>query len=614
MLEKITPEGDNMNDIKDIIEEVKSRCDIVSTISQYIELKSSGVNYKGLCPFHGEKTPSFYVNESKQIYKCFGCGEGGDVINFVMKMENLDFIDAVKVLAQKYGIEINTNMDEESKKKLEKIKKFQDIHTEAARFYFSNLHTKKNSGYAYLRSRGLDEKIIKKFGLGYSLASWNSLMEYLTSKGYSNKELIECGLLAHKKESNKIYDKFRNRVMFPIFDYRGNVIGFGGRVLDDSLPKYLNSPDTITFNKRYNLYGLNFSRKEIKNKTLILVEGYMDLISLYQYGIKNVVATLGTALTKEQGMLIKRYADNVIISYDSDEAGIKATLRAIEILSDIDINVKVLNLKDCKDPDEFIRKYGVKGYQEAIDESINQIIFRINNLKKQFNLNKDEDKVKFAKEASKIIKKVKSPVEIDYYTKYLSDLIQISIDSIKREIYGKSYNKTENNKYKKSKYIKKDEVVIEKPKIITNGEKFVEKNLIKLIIEDKKLRDIIVLKVNDNDFLLDESKEILNWIIKNQELDKITIDKIKSLNISEEYIKDIENISLSNMSLNNVKGVDDIIKNVKKNTLNEKMNRLLKEQKEIEQNKNNSDTKEVDGKIMEIALKIVEIRRMLQKL
>ena len=614
MLEKITPEGDNMNDIKDIIEEVKSRCDIVSTISQYIELKSSGVNYKGLCPFHGEKTPSFYVNESKQIYKCFGCGEGGDVINFVMKMENLDFIDAVKVLAQKYGIEINTNMDEESKKKLEKIKKFQDIHTEAARFYFSNLHTKKNSGYAYLRSRGLDEKIIKKFGLGYSLASWNSLMEYLTSKGYSNKELIECGLLAHKKESNKIYDKFRNRVMFPIFDYRGNVIGFGGRVLDDSLPKYLNSPDTITFNKRYNLYGLNFSRKEIKNKTLILVEGYMDLISLYQYGIKNVVATLGTALTKEQGMLIKRYADNVIISYDSDEAGIKATLRAIEILSDIDINVKVLNLKDCKDPDEFIRKYGVKGYQEAIDESINQIIFRINNLKKQFNLNKDEDKVKFAKEASKIIKKVKSPVEIDYYTKYLSNLIQISTDSIKREIYGKSYNKTENNKYKKSKYIKKDEVVIEKPKIITNGEKFVEKNLIKLIIEDKKLRDIIVLKVNDNDFLLDESKEILNWIIKNQELDKITIDKIKSLNISEEYIKDIENISLSNMSLNNVKGVDDIIKNVKKNTLNEKMNRLLKEQKEIEQNKNNSDTKEVDGKIMEIALKIVEIRRMLQKL
>ena len=318
MLEKITPEGDNMNDIKDIIEEVKSRCDIVSTISQYIELKSSGINYKGLCPFHGEKTPSFYVNESKQIYKCFGCGEGGDVINFVMKMENLDFIDAVKVLAQKYGIEINTNMDEESKKKLEKIKKFQDIHTEAARFYFSNLHTKKNSGYAYLRSRGLDNKIIKKFGLGYSLASWNSLMDYLTSKGYSNKDLIECGLLAHKKESNKIYDKFRNRVMFPIFDYRGNVIGFGGRVLDDSLPKYLNSPDTITFNKRYNLYGLNFSRKEIKNKTLILVEGYMDLISLYQYGIKNVVATLGTALTKEQGMLIKRYADNVIISYDSD--------------------------------------------------------------------------------------------------------------------------------------------------------------------------------------------------------------------------------------------------------------------------------------------------------
>ncbi|MGL5348408.1 MAG: DNA primase [Peptostreptococcaceae bacterium] len=612
-----------MNDIKEIIEEVKSRCDIASTISEYMNIKPSGSNYKGLCPFHGEKTPSFYINTSKQIYKCFGCGEGGDVINFVMKMENLDFIDAVKLLANKHGIEINTNMDENTKQRMEKAKKFQDMHVEAARFYFSNLLKEKNLGYEYLRKRGLDDKIIKKFGLGYSHNSWDALKDYLMSRGYAKQDLIECGLFGYKSETDKIYDKFRNRVMFPIFDYRGNVIGFGGRVLDDSLPKYLNSPDTLIFNKRQNLYGLNFARKEIKDRTVVLVEGYMDLISLYQYDIKNVVATLGTALTEQQGNLIKRYADTAIISYDSDEAGIKATLRAIEILMKIGISAKILNLKDCKDPDEFIRKYGVLDYKKAMETSIHSIKYRIDILKRNFNIEKDEEKIKFAKEASKLIKEIKSPVEIDYYTKYLSNLIDISVESIKREVYGKSYSKYSENKYQSNKYTnskynnnlnKKDEKALEKPKTIKHGKQFVEENLIKIMLEDKKLRDIILLKVSEEDFLSNSSKEILNYIIKNQDLDKITIDKIKSLNISEKYIGDLERISLQGMNLENVKSIDEIVKNIKKNSLNEKINRLLDEQKEIENNKNSKDTKEVDVKIMEIALKIVELRRQLQRL
>ena len=612
-----------MNDIKEVIEDVKSRCDIVSTISQYLSVKPSGSNYKGLCPFHGEKTPSFYINTSKQIYKCFGCGEGGDVINFVMKMENLDFIDAVKLLASRYGIEINTNMDEDTKLRIEKSKKYQDIHTEAARFYFTNLIKEKNPGYQYLRTRGLDDKIIKKFGLGYSLNSWNTLRDYLLSKGYEKKDLIECGLFGYKSETDTIYDKFRNRVMFPIFDYRGNVIGFGGRVLDDSLPKYLNSPDSLIFNKRLNLYGLNFARKEIKDRTVILVEGYMDLISLYQYDIKNVVATLGTALTEQQGQLIKRYADTAIISYDSDDAGVKATLRGIDILTKLGISVRVLNLKDCKDPDEFIRKYGVLEYKNAIESSTHYIKYKIDILKRSFNMQNDEEKVKFAKEASKIIKELKSPVEIDYYTKYLSSQIDISVDSIKREVYGKSYNNYSTNKYSNNKninnrytnsFVKKDEKALEKPKTIVNGRQFVEENLIKIMLEDKKLRDIILLKVNEEDFLSNASKEILIYIIKNQELDKITIDKIKSLNIAEEYLKDLESISLDNINLANVKGIDEIVKNVKKNSLNEKINRLLEEQKEIEKYKNTKDAKEVDIKIMEIALKIVELRRNLQNL
>ena len=603
-----------MNDIKDIVEEVKNRCDIANVISEYMPIKQSGSNYKGLCPFHGEKTPSFHISSSKQIYKCFGCGEGGDVINFVMKMENLDFIDAVKLLANKYGIEINTNMNEEDKLRMEKSKKYQDIHLEAARFYFANLLKGKNPGYDYLRKRGLDDKTIKKFGLGYSQKSWNELMDYLLSKGYDKQDLVQCGLVNHKAEGNKYYDRFRNRVMFPIFDYRGNVIGFGGRVLDDSLPKYLNSPDSLIFNKRYNLYGLNFSRKNIVDRTIILVEGYMDLISLFQYGVRNVVATLGTALTEQQGNLIKRYADTAIISYDSDEAGIKATLRAIEILSKIGINVKVINLKDCKDPDEFVRKYGLEEYKKAIGDSTHYIKFRIDHLRKSFNLEKDEERVKFAKEASKIIKELKSPVEVDYYTNYIAKQINISTESMKKEVYGKDYNKVynkQNNKY----VTKKVEKVIEKPKAIKKGKELVEETLIKLLLENKKIREITLLKVEESDFLLNESKEILNYIIKNRDLDKITIDKIKSLNISEEYLKDLEIISLDSIDMNDIKSIDEIVKNLKKNNLQEQMNILLQEQKNIElQKQNKVDLKEVDVKVMEIALKIVEIRKMLQSL
>ncbi|MEF9991402.1 MAG: DNA primase [Romboutsia sp.] len=610
-----------MNDIKDVIEEVKNRCDIVNVISEYIKVTPSGANYKGLCPFHGEKTPSFYINTSKQIYKCFGCQEGGDVINFVMKIENLEFMDAVKLLSNKCGIEINTNIDEESRLKMEKSKKFQDIHVEAARFYFSNLSGTKNIGYEYLRKRGLDDKTIKKFGLGYSTNSWNGLLDNLLSKGYTKEDLVECGLIAYFKDGQKCYDKFRNRVMFPIFDYRGNIIGFGGRVLDDSLPKYLNSPDTLIFNKRQNLYGLNFARKNITNRTIILVEGYMDLISLYQYDVKNVVATLGTALTEQQGNLIKRYADTAIISYDSDDAGIKATLRAIEILDKLGMNIKVLNLKESKDPDEFIRKYGLEEFKKAMDVSVNYINYKIDNLKKSFNLQKDEDRVEFAKEASNIIKQIKSPVEVDYYTKYLSSQIDISIESIKQEVYGKNYNKVYNDrKYndKSSKYNqynnKKAYKSIDKPKMITRGKQFVEETLIKIMLNDKTLRETILLKLDKSDFLLNESKEILKYIIKNQELDKIIIDKTKNLDISEEYLKDLESISLDSLNLRNIKSIDEIVKNVKKNRLQEQINILLEEQKIVEKNKNDKDAKEVDVKVMEIALRIVQIRKILQSL
>ena len=607
-----------MNDIRDVIEEVKSRCDIVDVISDYIKVQNSGANYKGLCPFHGEKTPSFYINSQKQIYKCFGCGEGGDVINFVMKMENLEFMDAVKLLARRCGVEVNTNMDEQSKLKMEKIKKFQDIHTEAARYYFSTLLSGKNYGYEYLRKRGLDDKTIKKFGLGFAKKgerSWTELMEYLMSKGYDKETLVECGLVTYKKEKDKYFDRFVNRVMFPIFDYRGNVIGFGGRVLDDSLPKYLNSPDTLIFNKKFNLYGLNFARKSIVDRTIILVEGYMDLISIYQYGIKNVCATLGTALTVEQGNLLKRYADTVIISYDSDDAGVKATLRAIDILVSVGINVKVLNLKDSKDPDEFIRKYGLEEYQKSIKSSIHYIKYKINKCKDRYSMSNDEERLKFVKESISIIKTLKSAVDIDYYVEYLSKESNISIDSLKKEIYGKNYKSSYNPTYNKNKFVKKDEKALEKPSIASNGNELTEKTLLKLIIENSDFRKIAILKLNCNDFIFKENKEIINFIIKNEDFDKITIDKLKDLNLSEEYLKGLFDISLENINLNDNKSLDEIIRKIKRNKLQHDIDVLLKEQRDLESHRNddNKDAKEVDVKVMEIALKIVELRRILQK-
>ena len=602
--------------MRDLIDEVKSRCDIVNVISQYIHLKQSGSNFSGLCPFHSEKTGSFHVNQSKQIYKCFGCGEGGDVINFVMKMENIDFIEAVKILAEKNGIEFKTNLSEEDKAKMEKIKIIQDIHLKAARFYFTNLINNKNAGYDYLKRRGLSDKIIKKFGLGYSLYSWNSLMDYLLSIGYEKKDLVLSGLVTHKESDNKYYDRFRNRVMFPIFDYRGNVIGFGGRVLDDSLPKYLNSPDTLLFNKRYNLYGLNYAKKSIVNDSLILVEGYMDLISLYEYGIENVVATLGTALTNEQGKLIKRYATTAIISYDSDNAGVKATRRALDILKNQNINIKILNLKDCKDPDDFIKKYKKEGFLKAIDEAISHIQFQINILKSKFDFNKDDHLIKFAKDAALIIKSLSSPVEKDYQIKYVSKEYNISFDALKEEVYGKTYNNINKNYKKTSKFEQKP---IEKIKNIKNGEKFVEETFIKLLLNNKELRQIALLKIKETDFLINDSKEIFNLIIKNKELDKITIDKIKSLNISEEYLNDLDNISLNSINNYNSKNVDEIIRSVKRNKLHKEVNELLNQQKNLEISLNDNaidkDTvKEVEIEIMNISLKILDIQKSLKSL
>lgn len=609
-----------MNDMKEIIEEIKARCDIASIIGEYIKIQPSGQNYKALCPFHVEKTPSFHISTSKQVYKCFGCGEGGDVINFVMKMENLDFMDAVRMLASKCGIDINFNIDEDTKMKLELSKKYQDIHTEAARFYLTNLLKTRNKGYEYLRKRGLDDKTIKRFGLGYSPDSWNSLMEYLiNNKNYTENDLIECGLIGKSTKTGKYYDKFRNRVMFPIFDYRGNVIGFGGRVLDDSLPKYLNSPDTQIFNKRHNLYGLNFARKNLTTRTVILVEGYMDLISLYQYGIQIAVATLGTALTSQQANLIKRYADNVIISYDSDEPGVKASIRAIDILAEAGLSVKVLDLKDAKDPDEYVRRYGTEGYKIAIKNAVPRIKFKIDKLKSTFDLSKDENKIKFAKNAVEIIKRIKSPVEIDYYIKYLSNIVQLDEDAVKREIYGKSYYTKNNFNGKSNKFDRNEKKInIEKLDVIKNGKEITEITLIKIIMYLPNIREKILLKIDEEDFLLEDSKKIIKYIDKIDSEEIIKLDKLD--NIDKKYMEELQKVSLDVIDTNNFNEIEETIKIVKRNSLKNKIDDLRKRQSELETNRKQMDVsdekriKELDVEIMNIALQTVDLNKRLRSL
>ena len=610
----------NMNDMKEIIEEIKARCDIASVIGDYIKIQPSGQNYKALCPFHVEKTPSFHISTAKQVYKCFGCGEGGDVINFVMKMENLDFMDAVRLLANRCGIDINFNIDEETKQKIELSKKYQDIHTEAARFYFSNLVKSKNRGYDYLRNRGLDDKTIKRFGLGYSQDSWNSLMDYLIEeKGYSQEELLECGLIGKSTKTDKYYDKFRNRVMFPIFDYRGNVIGFGGRVLDDSLPKYLNSPDTLIFNKRHNLYGLNFARKNLSSRTVILVEGYMDLISLYQYGIQIAVATLGTALTSQQARLIKRYADNVIISYDSDGPGTKASLRAIDILVEAGLSVKVLDLKDAKDPDEYVRKYGTDEYRKAMKDAVPRIKFKIDNLKSYFDLSKDQDNIKFAQEAVNIIKQLKSPVEIDYYIKYLSEIVQLDEDAVKREIYGKSYSSRNlsNGKFN-NKFNKKEEKPIEKMDAIQHGEELTEIKLMKIMMNIPAAREKVLLKIDEKELLMEDSKKILNYLSKIDSEKIVEPDELEGIN--DEYIKSLKKTSLESINTKNMKEIEETVKSVRRNSLKKTIDNLRIKQEElgakskILAESDKDAAKELDLEIMNLALQSVELNKRLRNL
>lgn len=417
---------------EEIIEEVRLRNDIVEVISSYVKLQRKGNSHIGLCPFHNEKSPSFSVNAPRQMYHCFGCGVGGNVFTFLMEYENYSFIEAVQVLAQRAGVELpHKEESEEVRKQADLRSQLLEINKVAANYFYYQLKTDSgNLAYQYLKQRSLSNEIIKKFGLGYSNKYSDDLYQYLKKKGYNDSVLRESGLIS-MTETKGIYDKFWNRVMFPIMDINQKVIGFGGRVMGDGKPKYLNSPETKIFDKGRNLYGLNFARLSRERK-IFLCEGYMDVIALHQAGFINSVASLGTSLTNAQAMILKRYADEIIITYDSDSAGIEAALRAIPILRDTGLSIKVLCLKPYKDPDEFIKELGREAFIQRADQASNYFYFEIDVLENKYDFNDPEQKTKFFNEVAKKMLVFREELERNNYIEAVARKYNVSFEDLRK--------------------------------------------------------------------------------------------------------------------------------------------------------------------------------------
>ena len=418
------------------LDELVARSDIVDVVSDYVTLTPKGGSYWGLCPFHGEKTASFHVLPDRQLYHCFGCGKGGGVISFVMELENLPYVDAVRLLAKRAGMEFpERDMDESSRRKRAKLLA---LNKEAARFFHSQLHSPiGREGLEYLRNRGLSKGIMTRFGLGFAPESWDSLIKAMSQKGFSKSDLLDAGL-AVSNQKGGIYDRFRNRVMFPIIDLRGDVIGFGGRVLGDATPKYLNSPDSPVFNKSRNLFALNLA-KTTKLGRIVLTEGYMDTISLYQAGFDCAVASLGTALTADHAKLLSRFTKEVVICYDADTAGIQAANRAIPLLEKTGLKVRVLRVTGAKDPDEFIRKFGPDAFSRLLDQSENYVEYNLRQIQSKYDLSDPVQKTEFARESAGMLAGLHSPVEREVYAGQVAELTGIGKPALLQEI-GRARN------------------------------------------------------------------------------------------------------------------------------------------------------------------------------
>lgn len=497
----------------EIIEEIRINNDIVEVVSEYVKLEKKGKYYFGLCPFHKEKTPSFSTDPLKQIFYCYGCSKGGSVFQFISLAEKLDFVETVRFLAERAKIQLPESNDEEQIEKARQKQEIINVNLHAARYFFEILNsTKGEAAVNYLKRRGITEQTIRKFGLGYSPLDWDGLLKYMHSKGFDEQSVLKSGLVL-RGNNGRLYDRFRGRVMFPIFDIRGNVIAFGGRVMDDTMPKYMNSPDSILYNKGKHLYALNFA-KNSGDKRLIIVEGYMDVISLHQSGIINTVASLGTALTESQGRILKKYAEEVVISYDADTAGQTAAIKGLDLLNEIGCNVKVLTVPDGKDPDEYVRKNGAEGFAKLADNALSLIEYKIKILRKEIDTSVTEGKIEFLNKVAVIISKLENNVEREMYIKKFAREYEISEEAMSSEVlkrlrpHGKSIMKPAGTNDFIAKSMKNPSGVLENKLV------YEERFILSLLCSDNSIYKAIKDKLDINLFSDKDNRRIANIVLE----------------------------------------------------------------------------------------------------
>ncbi len=557
---------------EELVEEIRERNDIVEVIGTYVKLQKKGSSYFGLCPFHNEKSPSFSVSPDKQMYYCFGCGAGGNVFTFIMEYENYSFPEALKYLADRVGIKLpEREYSEEEKRQQDLRMQVLEINKMAANYFYYQLRTESGAqAMQYLKSRQLDDETIKRFALGYSSKYSSNLYQYFKSKKISDELLKESGLF-NVDEKNGMYDKFWNRVIFPILDVNNRVIGFGGRVMGDGKPKYLNSPETIVFDKSRNLYGLNIARAARK-KYLLVCEGYMDVISMHQAGFSNAVASLGTALTPGHARLMKRYTDNVLITYDSDEAGVKAALRAIPILKEAGLSTRVINMRPYKDPDEFIKALGTESFQDRIDKAQNSFMYEIGIIEKNYNRSDPEGETSFEKEVASRLVVFKEKLERENYLKAVCRQYMIPEDGMRDMVIRLGSN--EGIMAKHDTYTAKENTPIRKKR--ENGVRQAEKILLTWMIEDGDIYEKVSKFISPDDFVDPVFKDVAAKIYEQYETGQINPAAIISSYMDTSMHNEIAAMFSAELSdslnkLEREKTLNDTVIKVKKNSLDTKL-------------------------------------------
>ena len=599
----------------EFLDEVKSKNDIIDIVSGYVVLKRTGRNYMGLCPFHKEKSGSFCVSPDKQIFHCFGCGVGGNIFRFIQKIENLNFVEAVEFLANRANMEIPIQIVNPAEEKREMLKKkVYEVNKTAAEFYHQNLYKPTaKPGQEYVKKRHLDNNTLKTFKIGFS-GKFNELYEELKRQGFKEEEILASGLV-NKNPDGKYIDRYRNRLMFPIFDERDRVIAFGGRVLDDTKPKYINSPENIVYSKGRHLFAFNIAKKD-NPQTILIVEGYMDAISLHQRGINNVVASLGTALTESQGRLLRRSCEKVIIGYDADGAGQAAIMRGLEILKNLGCDIRILQISGAKDPDEYIIKYGPEKFKKCMDNAISLIEFKAKMLKKDLNLENTNDKIKFLNEIAKILAKEDNKIEREIYIDKISLEYKVSKEALYAEINRLLYANNQSEKRLEKKNIPintniKINTLTKENEVIDEKTKRLESLLIYLLInyQEKTFQKFENI-IKSNLIKVEVNKKIINKLYEEHEKGNINIENLLDLFEDESIINYLSGIMSSDFEILDVdKCIEDVLITYRKEYLIKQKKEIVKKiEKSKEENLTDEEIASYEEELNNIIIKLAKIK------